>query len=161
MRNLILIVLGSLVLCLPSLAQETAQAEQERTPQAQELIDRGLIPANYKELLPPDSLALNVHYSARHTYQVQISSAEGDVSTLSVPRGTYLNIQADPAANPGSQTPITESENVFYGDIVLRTRRVDEVREDEPSAAFAVMANAPTKMVFRDAVVQVQRASEE
>jgi len=156
MQKVILLLLPTLFLTLSALAQQPEPTEAEREQNAQQLIDQGVLPPNFESLLPPDSLGLNTYYSPERAYRVYITSKQGIVSTLDVPLGTHLNVQADQALNLERQELTATSNAVYRGDIIIRTRRKDEVEASDGSAAFAIMAKSPVAMVLRDVVVEVE-----
>ncbi len=144
--------------CPPAFAQQTDFTEEEREQGAQMLIEKGVLPEDWGSLLPADSLGLNAYFSPKRAHRVRISSSQGVVSVLEVPRGTWLNVQADQEVNAGWQARAntTVGPPVFRGDVALRTRRADEVEESDGSALFAVMARSPVEVMLRDVVVEVK-----
>jgi hypothetical protein len=158
MPKAIRLLLIAAFLCPPTLAQPAPLTEEQRERAAQDLIDRGTFPVDWESRLPPDSLGLNAYYSPELAYHVRILSKQGVVSTLEVPQGTWLNVQANQELNAGpeARSDVSNGSAVYRGNIVLRTRRADEVEEADGSALFAVMSRSPVVMTLLNVVVEIE-----
>lgn len=154
-RTLVLLTL-SFCVCTLAYAQQDELTEEEKA-----LVDRGFLPADYRGLIPPDSLGLNVYYSSDHAYRVRIFSQKGIVTKMDLPRGTLLNVQADQTLNPPQNDPKAIRKS-FRGDIILRVRREDEWQpQTEGRASFAIMARSPLEMVLKDVSIEVEKVQEQ
>lgn len=99
------------------------------------------------------------HYAPGQDYTITVESEDGIVSTLTVPRGAFLSVQATTEHNPDYK----EAHGIpreFRGDIVIRTRLATEVAPDESRSAPAIMSKAPVAMTVKNAVVLVERSKE-
>ena len=105
--------------------------------------------------LPPG--AFESYYAATRAYRVTVCSDGGVVSTFEVPEGTFLSVQGRKDQNPSFRDD-HGFPHTFRGDLVLRTRRADEVAETESTAAHAIMAKAPLEVRIADAVVVVKQS---
>ncbi len=78
----------------------------------------------------------NVYYSDVG-YKITIESKGGAVSVLEVPEGVMLNLEGQMTQNPslrkGADLPRT-----FRGDLVIRTRRADEVGVNESNLSSSI-----------------------
>ena len=102
----------------------------------------------------------NVHYSSQG-WTVTIESKGGVVSVVEVPEGVLLNVEGHVAQNLAlEQLKADEMPRLFRGDLVIRTRRADEVAEEEGHRADSIIAKAPLELRVRAARVVVERAEE-
>ena len=101
--------------------------------------------------------AFESYYAAARAYRVTVRSDGGVVSTFEVPEGTFLSVQGRKDQNPSFRDD-HGFPHTFRGDLVLRTRRADEVAETESTAAHAIMAKAPLEVRIADAVVVVEQS---
>ncbi len=97
----------------------------------------------------------NVYFSSQG-YKVTIESKSGAVSFLEVPQGVMLNVEGLTDENPS----VMKQEGLprtFRGDLVIRTRRADEVAVDDSLLSSSIMAKAPLEMRVKGGVVIIER----
>lgn len=107
-----------------------------------------------------DPVVSNTYYAAVQAYRVTIESANGMVSVLDVPRGVLLNVQTNTVQNDDIEQ-VQDLPHTFRGDLVIRTRRVDEVEASEGLMSKNIMAKAPVEMVVKNGVVVVEKVEPE
>lgn len=91
-------------------------------------------------------------YVLTHT-TITITSENGLVSTLELPRGVNYSIQLG-----NSDTPIlreTPYLRIYKGDVVIRVRRVDKSAETENMDSWTVMQQAPFQLALSNVTVKV------
>ncbi len=106
-----------------------------------------------------DYFSSNSYFAAVQPYRVTIHSENGVVSVLHVPSGVFLNIDTSEQADENSMTS-GELPRTFRGNLTIRTRRADEVKEGESQIAADIMASAPLEIVLRNATVLVEVAED-
>ncbi len=95
------------------------------------------------------------YFGPHNAYRVTIESDNGVVSVIDVPEGVLLSIVASEygARESGDSSQIPR---LFRGDMTIRARRNDEVREGESSMASDLMAKAPLEVKLHGVVVSVE-----
>ena len=95
------------------------------------------------------------YFGPHNAFRITIESETGVVSVMEVPAGVFLSVVASEYETRGSGdapgVPL-----LYRGDMTIRTRRHDEVREGESSSASALMAAAPLEISLRGVVVAVE-----
>ncbi|MEM1094763.1 MAG: hypothetical protein AAGJ10_09175 [Bacteroidota bacterium] len=93
-------------------------------------------------------------------YTLTIEHEDGLVSTVDVPKGVLLNVEASEEDNrevnaSGARVafPLT-----LQGDIVVRTRQADTIRPGESQSMRAIMDKAPFKLSLTNVTLKVQQA---
>ncbi|MHB8077893.1 MAG: hypothetical protein ACYDIE_01385 [Candidatus Krumholzibacteriia bacterium] len=95
-------------------------------------------------------------FGPQDAFQVTISSANGVVSVIDVPRGVILSV----AAAEYEARELEDSlkyPRLFRGDMTIRTRRFDEVKNSEGNAATDLMAKAPLEVKLQGVIVSVAK----
>ncbi|GAB5520170.1 MAG: hypothetical protein RhofKO_24210 [Rhodothermales bacterium] len=94
-------------------------------------------------------------------FTLTIQHEDSLVSTVDVPKGVLLGIEASATDNPEANEsgahgafPLT-----FRGDIVVRTRRADTISPNEPQSMHMIMDKAPFKLVLPNVILKVEQAA--
>ena len=100
------------------------------------------------------------YYSSGNAYRITIESHNGTLTVLEVPQGVMVNVAGSMEQNPlpraGSGLPHT-----FRGDLIIRTRRADEIEATESSRSAEIMSQAPLELALTNAVVTIAVVEEE
>lgn len=91
-----------------------------------------------------------VFYGAGQPFRVTVQSDRGVVLVLEVPQGVLLSVEYDDPRVP------SEDHRTFRGDVIIRTRREDEVAATEGRSAHDIMLKAPVELVLTQVVVVVE-----
>ena len=95
-------------------------------------------------------------FGPQDAFRVTITSANGVVSVVDVPKGVILNVVASENA-AGQLKDSSKYPHLFRGDMTIRCRRSDEVRDGESRVASEMMAKAPLDIKLREVVVSVAK----
>ena len=86
---------------------------------------------------------------------IKIQSENGIVTTLEIPKGVFFSIQATEKSNPDRSEEAYPK--MYKGDIVIRTRRADEVGENEGRGAWEMMQLSPFQLALENVTVIVEK----
>ena len=98
---------------------------------------------------------IKAYYGPSVALRVEILSEKGVLSVLEVPKGVFLNVESFIEGRP-SQEPLSEVPYTFHGDITIRTRRADEMAENESRDGDAIMSKSPLQIELKNATVTVE-----
>jgi|GEM_PF-6516985 len=107
---------------------------------------------NSSELAPGSFVTF---YAPMAQYTITIQSENGIVSTIEIPTGVFLSVQATEKSNPDRTEK--SSPKIYKGDVVIRTRRGDEVGKNESMAAWDMMQKSPFQLALEDVTVTIDR----
>jgi hypothetical protein len=103
--------------------------------------------------------ALSAYFGPNQALMLTVTSENGIVSVLDVPKGVFLNVVAVEDQNPGIMESL-ELPITFRGDMTIRTRREDEIEKPQGRAAHEFMATSPLVMTLKSAVVILEAVEE-
>ena len=95
------------------------------------------------------------YFGPHNAFKVTIESENGVVSIVDVPKGVILSVVASEyeacESRDASQIP-----RLYRGDMTIRTRRNDEVKEGESTRGSDLMAKAPLEVTLHGVVVSIE-----
>ena len=101
--------------------------------------------------------AINAYYSFTVPAKITVESENGLVSTMDFSPGMMLNVEFYEKENPEWRNQ-AEGSLTFRGNIVVRARRSDEIKEDEGRKGHEIMSHAPYELNLSNALIVVEKA---
>jgi hypothetical protein len=99
--------------------------------------------------------SFSAYFGPNQSLKLTVTTENGIVSVLNVPRGVFLNVVATEKQNPDFEEA-TSFPRSFRGDIIIRTRREDEIQKSDSRIAHEFMAASPLEMKLDNAVVLLE-----